>query len=375
MTVHLKRSLCAIASRRKFLKVSGAALFGLTLTRCGWRGGVVQRGSSPQANTDTLYIYTWAQYTDEDLLKNFSAQTGIKVITDVYDSNETLLAKLQAGGGGAYSVIYPSDYMVRRMVELDMLQELDSTRLKGLDRLSSRFQNPAYDRGNKHSIPMAWGTTGFVYNSQKLAVAPTDWNYLWQHQQELSKRMTLLNDVREVMGASLRMLGYSYNSTDESQVKQAYEKLRELKPYIAAFDTDAWKNQILAGDLLLSMCYSTDGIHIINENPSVSLKYTIPRSGSSLWTDTMAIPKTAPNLDAAYAWLNFHLQPAVAAQISQRLSVATPNRAAFEQLPADIRQNYNLFPPESILEKCDRIAPLEKFDAVYERYWTQLTSG
>lgn len=375
MKVHSERSHKSTATRRRFLKASGAALFGLTLSRCGWRQGGVQRESSAQTNTDTLYIYTWTQYTDEALIKNFTAQTGIKVVADVYDSNETLLAKLQAGGGGVYSVIYPSDYMVRRMVELRMLQQLDSTRLKGLDYLFSRFQNPVYDRGNKHSIPMAWGTTGFVYNTQKLAVPPADWNYLWQHQQELSKRMTLLNDVREVMGATLRMLGYSYNSTDESQIEQAYEKLRELKPHIAAFDTDAWGNQILAGDLLLSMCYSSDSIRIIKENPSLSLKYAIPRSGSSLWTDTMAIPKTAPNLNAAYAWLNFNLQPALSAQISQRLSVATPNRVAFEQLPLDIRQNAYLFPPQSVLEKCDRIAPLEKFEPVYERYWTQLTSG
>jgi len=360
-------------SRRRFLNASVGALSGLALTRCGWRQGGVQREPSRQGSNDKLYIYTWSQYTDEDLLKSFNSQTGINLVADVYDSNETMLAKLQAGGGANYSVIYPSDYMVRRMLELGLLQELDSTRLKGLDNLSSRFQNPAYDPNNRHSIPMSWGTTGFVYNSQQLTVAPTDWDYLWQNQKKLSKRMTLLNDVREVMGGTLRMLGYSYNSKDESQIKQAYEKLKQLKPSIAAFDTEAWRNQIVAGDLLLSMAYSTDAIQVIKENPS--LKYVIPRSGSSLWTDTMVIPKTAPNLNAAYAWLNFMLQPEVGAQLCQRQSVATPNRIAFEQLPPEFHNNTNLFPPESILAKCERIAPLGKLDAVYERYWTELTSG
>ena len=360
-------------SRRRFLKASVAALSGLALTRCGWREGGVAGRSPAQTNTDSLYIYTWSQYTDENLINSFTDQTGIKVVADVFDSNETLLAKLQAGGGSAYSVIYPSDYMVRRMVEMGLLQELDPTRLKGLDNLFPRFQNPSYDARNRHTIPMSWGTTGFIYNAQKLAVAPTDWDYLWNNQKQLSKRMTLLNDVREVMGGTLRMLGYSYNSTDESQIKQAYEKLRLLKPSIAAFDTDAWENQLLAGDLLLSMCYSADGIRVIKENPN--LNYVIPSSGSSLWTDTMAIPKTAPNLDAAYAWLNFNLQPAVAAQTSQRLGVAPPNRVAVEQLPPQSRQNTKLFPPESILEKCEHISPLAEFDSVYERYWTQLTSG
>lgn len=168
------------------------------------------------------------------------------------------------------------------------------------------------------------------------------------------------------------MLGYSYNSKDELQIKQAYEKLRLLKPSIAAFDTDAWQNQLLAGDLLLSMCYSTDAMRVLKENPN--LNYVIPSSGSSLWTDTIVIPKSAPNLDAAYAWLNFNLQPAVANQICQQLGVATPNRVAVEQLPAQMRENTKLFPPESILKNCERISLLPKFDAVYERYWTQLTS-
>lgn len=359
--------------RRRFLKVSLAALSGLALTRCGWRQGGAQRGVAKQTNTDSLYIYTWSQYTNKDLIARFSSQTGIKVVADVFDSNETMLAKLQAGGASAYSVIYPSDYMVGRMVELKLLQKLDSTRLNGLDQLLPMFQNPEYDPNNSHSIPMSWGTTGFIYNPQKLATAPTDWDYLWQNQKQLSKRMTLLNDVREVIGGTLRMLGYSYNSKNELQIKQAYEKLRLLKPSIAAFDTDAWQNQLLAGDLLLSMCYSTDAMRVLKENPS--LNYVIPSSGSSLWTDTIVIPKSAPNLDAAYAWLNFNLQPAVANQICQQLGVATPNRVAVEQLPAQIRENTKLFPPESILKNCERISLLPKFDTVYERYWTQLTSG
>jgi spermidine/putrescine transport system substrate-binding protein len=121
------------------------------------------------------------------------------------------------------------------------------------------------------------------------------------------------------------------------------------------------------------MCYSADAIRVSKENPQ--LKYVIPRSGSSLWTDTIVIPKTVANLDGAYAWINFILQPEIAAQISQRLNVATPNRAGFEQLPNKIQNNTNLFPPESLVEKCERITPIGKFEEVYERYWTQLTSG
>ena len=359
-------------TRRKFL-TGMATLSGLSLTSCGWRLADVRATSTTKGPRDQLSIYTWTQYTDKELMATFSAQTGTKVLADAYDSNDVMLAKLQAGGGGSYSVIYPSDYMVKKMVDKGLLVEINHTHLIGLENLLPRFQNPTYDPNNRYSIPFNWGTTGLLFNSEILKTPPEDWDYLWQNQQQLSKRMTLLNDVREVMGAVLRMLGYSYNSKNEHEIKQAYEKLKVLKGAIAAFDTDAWRNQIVAGDLLLAMCYSADGVKITQENPK--FKYVIPKSGSSLWTDTIVVPKTAPNVDGAYAWINFILQPEVAAQMSQRLGIATPNRAGFDLLPKKMQNNYNLFPPHSLLEKCERITPLGKIEEVYDRYWTELTSG
>ncbi|UKO97234.1 polyamine ABC transporter substrate-binding protein [Nostoc sp. UHCC 0870] len=360
-----------MTNRRNFLQ-GVTALATLSLAGCGWRLADV-RASTSSGRTDRLYLYTWTQYSDQQLLQTFSTQTGMKVFVDPYDSNEVMLAKLLAGGGGTYSVIYPSDYMVEKMVDRNLLRELTPDRLIGLDNLFPQFQNPSYDPKNRYSIPFNWGTTGLIYNSEVLKQAPEDWDYLWQNKAILNKRMTLLNDVREVMGAVLRMLGYSYNSQNENQIKEAYQKLTELKPAIAAFDTDAWQNQILAGDLVLAMCYSADAIRVMKENPK--LKYVIPRSGSSLWTDTMVIPKSAPNIDGAYAWINFILQPEIAATISKRLKIATPNSAGFELLPNEIKNNINLFPPDTLLEKCERLSPLGQFEEVYERYWTQLTSS
>ncbi len=358
-----------MANRRQFLQAL-TALSSLSLASCGWKLGEI-RSVTNVGYSDQLYIYTWTQYADQELLVAFREQTGVKVLVDVYDSNEVMLAKLLAGGGGAYSLIYPSDYMVQKMQEQGILIKLNNQRLNGADQLFPQFQNPSYDLNNRYSIPFSWGTTGLIYNSEILKDAPEDWDYLWQNQGILNKRMTLLNDVREVMGAVLRMLGYSYNSKDENQIKQAYEKLLKLKPAIAAFNTDAWQNQMLAGDLTLAMCYSVDAIKVIAENPK--FKYVIPRSGSSIWTDAIVIPKTAPNIDAAYAWINFLLQPEVAAMISERLNIATPNSAGFEQLPNQIKNNKTLFPPPALLEKCERITPLGDLEDTYERYWTQLT--
>ncbi|AFY38127.1 extracellular solute-binding protein family 1 [[Leptolyngbya] sp. PCC 7376] len=360
-------------NRRKFLKGSAAALSGFALSSCGWRLADV-KPTARRTSTDTLYIYTWAGYTDDALLKQFEAETGIRAIADVFDSNEAMLARIQAQGGGDYSIIYPSDYIVQEMIDLELLQELDHSQINGLDNLFETFTDPGYDPGNSYSIPISWGTTGLIYNKSALDEAPTDWNYLWDNADKLQRRMTLLNDVREVLGASLKSLGYSYNSTEEAQVKAAYERLVELRPAIASFNSDAWRTQILSGDLLVAMCYSSDANEITEEDDNFA--YVVPSSGSSVWADTLVIPRTAPNVPGAYAWMSFMMRAQVSAEITQRLSFATPNRPGYELLPEDVRTNPNLFPSSETIDRCEGLKPLgEEVGEIYDRYWTKLTSG
>ena len=369
----ISRIFPANSTRRQFLKNSAATISGLAVSSCGWRLADVQSAPAVKGSADQLFIYTWAGYTDNALLDRFAEKTGIRVVADVFSSNEEMLARVQAGGARAYSIIYPSDYMVVQMTELGLLTPLDHSSLGGLDRLKKQFQNPVYDPGNRYSVPLSWGTTGLIYNTEQLKEAPEDWNYLWEHKQELARRMTLASDVREVMGAALRMLGYSLNSTNQEQVKQAYEKLVELKPAIASFTTDAWRPQMLTGDLKVAMCYSSDANEVISDNDK--LKYVVPKSGSSLWTDTLVIPKGAPNPEAAYKWINFLLQGDVAASLVERLSFSTPSEDAFSLLTPELRENELLFPSEAVLKNCEGVAPVGKFMEVYDRYWTQLTSG
>ena len=369
----ISRIFPANSTRRQFLKNSAATISGLAVSSCGWRLADVQSAPTVKGSADQLYIYTWAGYTDNALLDRFAEKTGIRVVADVFSSNEEMLARVQAGGARAYSIIYPSDYMVVQMTELGLLTPLDHSSLGGLDRLKKQFQNPVYDPGNRYSVPLSWGTTGLIYNTEQLKEAPEDWNYLWEHKQELARRMTLASDVREVMGAALRMLGYSLNSTNQEQVKQAYEKLVELKPAIASFTTDAWRPQMLTGDLKVAMCYSSDANEVISDNDK--LKYVVPKSGSSLWTDTLVIPKGSPNPEAAYKWINFLLQGDVAASLVERLSFSTPSEDAFSLLTPELRENELLFPSEAVLKNCEGVAPVGKFMEVYDRYWTQLTSG
>lgn len=369
------------STRRRFLQLSSAALSGLVLSNCARN---IQAGSqeeaSPEtassptnADTGTLYVYSWANYTDEELLEAFKTKTGIQVVVDTYDSNETMLAKMQAGGGSAYSIIFPSDYMVTQMIELGMLTTLDKSRIEGLDNLRPAWQDPVYDPGNAHSIPATWGTTGLVYDPELVGAEIEGWDYVFENTDDLPRKITLLNDVREVMGAVLRYLGYSYNSENPEEIEEAFNSLVELKPAIANFITNGWEDQLAGGDLLISMAYSVDAISLMEENEN--LRYVVPESGSSLWTDTMVIPKTAPNLDAAYEWLNFMLEPENAARTVERLKFATPNKVAYDLLASEVKEDTNLFPPETVLANCEGIAPVSQESAeLYDRYWTQITS-
>ncbi|MGF1497156.1 MAG: spermidine/putrescine ABC transporter substrate-binding protein [Elainellaceae cyanobacterium] len=379
--LHLGRSPRRFTpTRRRFLQASAAALSGIALSNCRSQladvqpsqgGGEDNVAAAPDAGT--LHIYTWADYTNDELTNLFTERTGYQVVVDIYESNEVMLARMQAGGGSAYSILYPSDYMVQQMVELGLLMPLDRSQLQGLDQMYSKWQSPVYDPDNKHSVPYSWGTTGLLYNKAVLEPAPADWDYLWEETDQIANRITLLDDVRETMGAVLRSLGYSYNSTDPAEIEAAYQRLVELKPAIADFQSFGWEDQLLGGDLLLVMSYSVDAIAATLEDED--LEYIVPSSGSSLWTDTMVIPETAPNPEAAYAWMNFILDPEVSKLAVETLYFATPNKEAYEMLPNQLKENADLFPPEEVLANCEGIAPVGEAAELYENYWTELVSG
>jgi spermidine/putrescine transport system substrate-binding protein len=366
-------------TRRRFLQGSAAAIAGIALANCTSNRretptSTPSTPSTPSSTSKKLNVYTWADYRNDEVIKAFTEKTGIEVTVDVYDSNETMLAKMQAGGGNAYSVIYPSDYMVQQMIELGMLTPLDKDRIKGLENLFDKWDSPAYDSDNTFSVPFAWGTTGLLYNSELVTDQPTDWDDLWENRQKFSKKMSLLDDPRETLGATLKSLGYSYNSTDPKQLEEAYNRLVEIKPDLASFQSFGYEDALFGGDLAILIAFSVDAIAATLEDDRI--KYVIPASGSSVWTDTMIIPNTAPDVDAAYEWINFNLDPAVCKMNVEILSSATPNKVTYDSLSNEIKSNTNLFPPEDLLAKCEGIAPLpEEALGLMDEYWTKLTSA
>ncbi|MEM6519218.1 MAG: extracellular solute-binding protein [Cyanobacteria bacterium P01_C01_bin.70] len=383
-SLYLPRSQRLGPTRRRFIQGSAAAIAGVTLANC--RQNIAEQ-AAPEAETATaasegggssgsggvLNVYTWADYTNDEMVSAFKEKTGIDVVIDIYDSNETMLAKMQAGGGDAYSIIYPSDYMVQEMIGLSMLTKLDKDRVTGIENILDKWQDPVYDSGNSFSVPFAWGTTGLLYNTSTISENPEDWDYLWDNSSSLSKRITLLDDVRETMGMVLKSLGYSYNSTDPAEIEEAYEKLIEIKPALASFMSFGFEDGLLSGDLAVVMAYSVDALSSIAEDDT--LDYIIPASGSSVWTDTLVIPTTAPNVDAAYEWINFNLDPAIAQLNTETLFNATPNKVAYDNLSDEFKNNEKLFPSAELLAKCEGIAPVGDASAIYDEFWTRATSA
>ncbi|PZV19526.1 MAG: ABC transporter substrate-binding protein [Pseudanabaena sp.] len=377
-------------SRRKFLRqtayVTSAMSIASTIAACG----IFEK--SPQENVaggeqverpvtqdkSTLYIFGWATYVNnQEVLDNFTKETGIKVVGDTYDSNEVMLAKLEASGGrSGYSIIYPSDYMVTQMRDLKLLAPLNKKLLPNIKNIAANYLELPHDPGAAFSIPVSLGTTGVAYNVEAvksiIGEEPTNWTYLWDHKEKL--RITLVNDPREVIGMAAHILGYSYNSKDPKEIEKAFQKLQELMPAIANFTTDAWRDPLTSGDLMMCMAFSGDAISLQRQNPNI--KYLLPNDGTSIWTDTVAIPRGAPNIEGAHAWINYVMKPEVAAKISDSNSFGTTNKMAKSMLPDDLRAIKALEPSEEIIAKSERITKLDpEVLQIYDGFWTRLTTG
>jgi spermidine/putrescine transport system substrate-binding protein len=315
-----------------------------------------------------LHLYSWADYLHPDTIPEFERRYGIKVVYDTFASNESLLAKMQAGGGD-YDLIVPTSYMVRQLKKLQLLRPLDKDRLPNFKNLMSRFQNPAFDPHCRYSLPYTWGTTGIGYNS---AVFPDDanldWDVFWD--KRLAHRMTLLDDERETMGMSLKRNGHSYNTTSPELLRQACQDLAKQKPLTMCYTSDQVIVHLASSDSLLSLVYSGDAYQAARDNPQV--RYQIPASGASLWTDNLCIPKSARNPENAHLWMNYMLEPEVAAATANYTRYATPNQKALPLVQADLLKDKNIYPPEDLLQKCEELGDIGSAIFLYDRLWTEL---
>lgn len=323
-----------------------------------------------------IIVYNWTEYIDPDLYGQFEAATGIRAIEDNFSSNEELLAKLQGGATG-YAVIVPSDYTVAIMIEEGMLRRLDRANIPNLANLAERFKNVPYDPGNVFCAPYLWGTTGIGYDSAALEEAPTSWAAIFDPDPGAPwvGRMTLLDDPRESFGAALAYLGYSVNATDEAQLQEAKDLLIKAKAGLAGYDSDTYEDLVAAGENLLAHGWNGDFLLAQEENENVL--YITPKEGGIVFVDNLCIPISATPEQklAAEQFINFLLDPEIAAQNSQFIYYASPNQAAEAFLDPEFLEDPTVYPPDEVLEKLQYLEPVGQAESLYQRLWDEVKSA
>ncbi|GIN64164.1 spermidine/putrescine ABC transporter substrate-binding protein [Robertmurraya siralis] len=301
------------------------------------------------SSDNTLTIYNWGDYIDDDLIDRFEEETGMKVIYETFDSNEAMLTKIQQGGT-TYDIAVPSEYMIAKMLEEDLLLPLDHSKLPNLKNIDERFIDLPFDPGNKFSVPYFWGTVGIVFNREMLGdMEITSWNDLWDPAFE--NEILLIDGAREIIGMGLNSLGYSLNDTNVDHLEKAKAKLDTLTPNIKAIVGDEIKMLIANEEAAIGLVWSGDAADMMWENEN--LDYVVPSEGSNLWFDNMVIPKTAKNIEGAHQFINFMLDAEVAAQNTEWVSYSTPNKEALQYMPEDMVEDERFYPSPELTEKLE----------------------
>jgi len=323
---------------------------------------------------DELYVFNWADYIDEELITMYEEETGVDVIYDTYDSNEDLLAKLQAGAAG-YDVIFPSDYMIAQMIDLDLLVELDKANIPNFDYIAEFNTDPAYDPGNQFSVPYFWGTTGLAYNASAVDPPPDSWAVIFDPEvacQYEAGGINVLDDERELIGAALRYLGYSVNDTDEAHLNEARDLILAAKPCWKTFDSSGYiDNLLIPGEVVLGHAWNGDVFAAAEENEDWA--YIMPKEGGVIWQDNMAVPKSSTRKATAEHFINWLLNPEVNGQNTNYVYYASPNEAAKEFIDPEILEDPAIYLDDETISRLEWIEPLSTEDLFkWDRVWTEI---
>jgi len=295
--------------------------------------------------SEIFHLYNWGDYIDPELLDRFEEETGYQVVYETFDSNEAMYTKVQQGGTG-YDLIVPSEYMIERMMEEELVRPLDHSRIEGLEHIDEDFLDLSFDPGNQYSVPYFWGTLGIAYNAELIEDPPSSWEELYDPR--FKDSILMIDGAREVIGIGLQTLGYSLNSKNQEELDAAAEKLVDLAPNMKALVADEIKMYMIQEEAALAVTYSGEAADMMWENEAIS--YILPEEGSNLWFDNMVIPHTVQNEEAAYAFINFMLDPEVAAQNADYIGYSTPNKSAVALLPEETVEDEQFYPSQDMID-------------------------
>lgn len=337
-----------------------------------------------------LKIFNWSDYIAEDTIDNFEKETGIDVTYDVYDSNEVLDARLLTGRSG-FDVVVPSNHFLTKQIQAGVYQELDHSKLPNMTNLDPKLltQLESVGLGTKYAIPYMWGTNGIGYNVDKVKAilgddAPVDsWDLVFNPEvaSKLSScGISMLDSGDDMMTSALGYLGLDPNSTSNEDLKKAEELLMSVRDSVRYFHSSRYISELANGDICVAVGFSGDVFQAAyraeEAENGVNIAYTIPKEGTQLWFDMMAIPKDAPNPDNAHAFINYILRPDVVAPITDYVAYANPNKAANELIDEEILNDPAIYPTAEVMDKLyiAKPRPLAAQRTV-TRSWNRIKSG
>lgn len=330
-------------------------------------------GSSGGKNGEVI-VYNWGEYVDPDTLAQFEEETGIKVVYDEFETNETMYPKIEAGAA-QYDVVCPSDYMIQKMIDNGLLQELNFDNIPNAKaNIGQQYfeQSKEFDPENRYSVPYCFGTVGILYNKTMVPEPVESWSILWD---EAYKDNILMQDsVRDAFMVALKLNGYSMNTVDSNELETAKNALIEQKPLVQAYVIDQVRDKMISGEAAIGVIYSGEAIYTQRENSD--LEYVIPQEGTNVWIDSWVIPKNAPNLSNAEAFIDFMCRPDIALKNFEYITYSTPNDAARELIEDEAVKNSPIaFPDLGEYDNLETFRYLgEDGDALYNELWKEVKS-
>jgi spermidine/putrescine transport system substrate-binding protein len=326
----------------------------------------------------TINVYNWGEYISNgvddtiDVNKEFTKKTGIDVNYTTYDSNESLYSKL-ANGGANYDIIIPSDYMISKLIQQGMVEKLDFNNIPNFKYIDELYRNPKYDPNNAHSVPYTWGTVGIFYNKKYVTEPVDSWKILWNP--KYAGKILMFDNPRDSFGIAQKILGYSYNSTNPEEWENAAKLLKEQKPLVQAYVMDQIFDKMSSGDAWLAPYYAGDAATLVADNPDIG--FSIPtKEGTNFFVDAICIPTGSQHKKEAEAYINFLLNPEIAAANVSHIGYSSPESAAKELLPKEVVDNPIFYPNESILKKSETFINLpEETNLMLDTLWAEVKMG
>lgn len=333
------------------------------LTGCGSSGG----------ENGEVIVYNWGEYIDPETIDMFEEETGIKVVYDEFETNEIMYPKVEAGAT-AYDVICPSDYMIQKLIDNDLLSEINFDNIPNIKNIGQQYleQSREFDPENKYSVPYCFGTVGILYNKTMVDEPIESWSVLWD--EKYADNILMQDSVRDAFMVSLKLNGYSMNTLDETELETARDTLIEQKPLVQAYVIDQVRDKMIGGEAALGVIYSGEAIYTQREN--ADLAYVIPKEGTNVWIDSWVIPKNAPNKENAEAFINFMCREDIALMNFEYITYSTPNTAAQALIKdEDIRNSEIAFPDLSQYENLETFQYLgPEGEELYNNLWKEVKS-